>query len=433
MTRRSPLEPTRPAARKDFRFAVGLLLAACLFATPASAATITLLDGSVVKADIQSIDERGQVTVGDAIGVPDTLDLYNMRRIDLVEPGSKKATPPKLQSADTADPLTGPYLLRLADGGHTYLNTFSVADGNLSLRYAPDGKPDKMPIDRVRAVRLRSVEATKFEKQGAMFDRALADKSLTKDRLFVITKTGIRAIDGVVEAVTDKELSFIWQDTPRKLPLQRVYGFVLAMTGKPPDNLGKVAIHTVEGWLLWGRLQSLKDNTFTLAYDDGRTTDIQWSRVLHIDVRSDRLVHLSDLDPVQVEQSAIVTQALPWQRDRGVTGQPMKIGDVAFSRGLGVHAHNELVFDIGARFDTFAVTIGIDAATGGKGDCVFIVEADGRELHRQRVKGADKPRNLQLKITGVRRLTLRVETGEDLDLADHANWAEARLIKAVKP
>ena len=53
----------------------------------------------------------------------------------------------------------------------------------------------------------------------------------------------------------------------------------------------------------------------------------------------------------------------------------------------------------------------------------------GRELARQRMRGGEKPKPLNLSVAGVKRLTLAVEAGEDLDLADHADWADARLIR----
>jgi hypothetical protein len=125
-----------------------------------------------------------------------------------------------------------------------------------------------------------------------------------------------------------------------------------------------------------------------------------------------------------------VTLAMPWQRDRSVSGKPLLMSGRAYEKGLGVHARNLLRYDIGGQFDAFAATIGLDAAAEGRGDCVFVVRADGRELLRQRVRGQETPREIKLDVRGARQLTLLVEPGEDLDLADHANWANARLMKS---
>jgi len=76
-----------------------------------------------------------------------------------------------------------------------------------------------------------------------------------------------------------------------------------------------------------------------------------------------------------------------------------------------------------------AATIGIDDETDGRGDCVFKVLVDGDEKFSQRVKATDKPRAIRVPLSGASRVELIVEAGEDLDIADHANWAEARLIR----
>jgi hypothetical protein len=91
-----------------------------------------------------------------------------------------------------------------------------------------------------------------------------------------------------------------------------------------------------------------------------------------------------------------------------------------------------LTFDIRGEYDVLAATIGIDAETEGRGDCMFVVRGDGRELYRQRVRGSDEPRDIQLDVKRVRKLTLLVEPGAELDLSDHADWCDARLIRTEK-
>ena len=65
----------------------------------------------------------------------------------------------------------------------------------------------------------------------------------------------------------------------------------------------------------------------------------------------------------------------------------------------------------------------------GKGDCVFVVLADGEPLLTRRMRGNEPPEEIQLPIAGREQVTLVVEPGEGLDLADHADWCDARLIK----
>ncbi|MCH7728325.1 MAG: NPCBM/NEW2 domain-containing protein [Planctomycetes bacterium] len=100
-----------------------------------------------------------------------------------------------------------------------------------------------------------------------------------------------------------------------------------------------------------------------------------------------------------------------------------------FAKGLGTHSRCLLSFKIDSAYNIFAATIGIDAETQGRGDCVFVVLGDGKELYRQRVSGHDEPRDVQVDVAGIDQVTLLVEPGVELDLADHADWCDARFIR----
>jgi len=100
-----------------------------------------------------------------------------------------------------------------------------------------------------------------------------------------------------------------------------------------------------------------------------------------------------------------------------------------------MHATCRLTYKVNGRFTRFAATIGIDEAivraTRGKGDCVFVVTGDGKELFRQRMKGGESPKTIDVDIADVKEVTLALEMGDDpdLDLADHGNWCDARFIR----
>lgn len=64
------------------------------------------------------------------------------------------------------------------------------------------------------------------------------------------------------------------------------------------------------------------------------------------------------------------------------------------------------------------------------GSVVFVVKGDDRELFRSPVAGRDtSPIEIRVPLDGVSRLSLIVEDAGDGIAADHANWADARLLK----
>jgi hypothetical protein len=144
-------------------------------------------------------------------------------------------------------------------------------------------------------------------------------------------------------------------------------------------------------------------------------------------------LQLSDLTPVAVDEEPVVAYPRAWQRDRSVAGGPLTVGGQTFTKGIGVQAYSRLTFEAGAKFDVFTATIGIDDATAGRGDCLFVVLGDDQELFRKRMKATDAPSDLRVDIRGVKNVSLVVEPGEDLDLGDHADWCDACLIRTSAP
>jgi len=117
-------------------------------------------------------------------------------------------------------------------------------------------------------------------------------------------------------------------------------------------------------------------------------------------------------------------------------GGPLAIAGRRFESGLGVHSRTELTYEIGGEYETFVATIGLDDAVRPRGSVVFRVL--GSEILAQAatvlfdsgaVTGADPPRDVMVDVSGVRLLTLVVDYGDDLDLADAAVWGDARLLK----
>jgi NPCBM/NEW2 domain-containing protein len=161
----------------------------------------------------------------------------------------------------------------------------------------------------------------------------------------------------------------------------------------------------------------------------GGQVEFPWSAARLVDVRSNRVAFLSDLKPIEVDEATLVTLPRPWQRDKSVLGKPLTLGTRVFDKGIGVHARSALTFAAGRKYDVLAAVIGIDEQAGGKGDCVFQVLGDGQILFTQRIKGNDPPQTVNLDISPYDKITLLVEPGEGLDLADHADWCDVRFIR----
>jgi hypothetical protein len=381
--------------------AIGSVLVPVAFAQePPFKPSVILLDGqSLPLADV-AIDE-GQVS---GSGLPAGLEIDDLREMR-VAPVAASRDKPGIQVV-------------LVGGGRLSALSLTIADDKcrLSAVYA---QGLIIPLERVRAIRL---DASPLES----FDKAIAAPPADLDRIFLRIDDKVESAGGVTVGMTDEEFLFDVEGTTRKVPRSRLYGIVVAQPNAA-DEPPYVLITLRDGSTLPGRIEKLAGGTLTL--DVGASVDVPWSAVAGVSIRSRRIAYLSELKPIEVQQRSIAVIEMPWQRDRSVMGRTLTLAGRTFAKGIGVHAMSRLTFDTGEGYDELAAVIGIDAETGGKGDCIFTVLADGEVLYSRRMKGTDPPQELKLDIRGKKQVTLLVEAGAGLDLADHADWCDVRFIR----
>ena len=111
----------------------------------------------------------------------------------------------------------------------------------------------------------------------------------------------------------------------------------------------------------------------------------------------------------------------------------MTIAGRRFSRGLGTHANGKLVFNLPeARFSKFLCLVGHDEATltGGvpRSRCGLTARRLSTGAGRSIAPDlAAKP--VEVDVSGAKVLELRTLDGGDGVTSDHADWADARLVK----
>lgn len=368
------------------------------------------LDDSRIKADIDSLDEHGQLTLSNGR----TVSLMNLRRIE------------------TANAVEGPPLrttrLYLRDQSLLIVRSLTVGAEKATFDWAYQEKVT-LATDQVAGFLLAPLGADEDgqARPEPVFAEALDKRVLATDRLFAFTDEGVTTVDGALAGIDRQQVAFVWNDQRRTIGRDRVYGLALARAGRPGDHTGSMLVHLRDGSLLWGKPEAI-DQAKLSVQSSGNTWTFQWSDIARIDIRSNRMQYLSQMQPTQVNiESLFVGGAL--QRDRNFMHRPIQLAGRRYEKGLGMHSPVSATYDLDGRFDRFVATIGIDDQTDGRGDCLFKVEVDGQVRLNQRMTGSDEPRDIRIDVSGASRLRLMVEAGEDHDLADHANWADARLIR----
>lgn len=114
---------------------------------------------------------------------------------------------------------------------------------------------------------------------------------------------------------------------------------------------------------------------------------------------------------------------------KSVGGHPIRLGNKIYPHGIGTHANGEIDIDLRGGAKRFLADVGVDQEAGHRGSVRFIVDVDGKQVVKTPVlRGGDKPRRIELNLTGAREMRLIVTDAGDGNTWDHADWAGAMLI-----
>jgi hypothetical protein len=143
-----------------------------------------------------------------------------------------------------------------------------------------------------------------------------------------------------------------------------------------------------------------------------------------------RTVYLSDLKPAEYRHVPYLDLPWPYRTDRNVTGSLLRCNQRIYLKGLGVHSAARLTYLLDGSYKRFQADLGIDDSAGGRGSVGFRLFADGKpKFASGPIRGGAAPAPVSLDLTGVKRLDLVVDYGEQGDLLDHADWLNARVVK----
>jgi hypothetical protein len=160
--------------------------------------------------------------------------------------------------------------------------------------------------------------------------------------------------------------------------------------------------------LRWAGLAIAAMTLFSLAADEGRIQSV-W---------------LSKLDLSNARQG----YGKPGM-DRSVNGQPLSISGETFEHGFGTHSIGRLVIDLHGTAAHFHARVGVDDdAKPRVGTVEFSVVGDGKSLWSSGlIKSGEAAKTVDLDLTGIKTMELRVGDGGDGYDNDHADWADAKI------
>ena len=286
----------------------------------------------------------------------------------------------------------------------------------------------ELPLQTVRAIVWRDSKTVQ---------QAVSKPSADNDRVIVNVDGKPQTVAGIIEGVTKEAVRIDYKGKVRSIGIEKVNAIVLADVGYQTPSGVLASVSVVEGSQCFGAIQSWDDSpngaVVKLAIARGTTLSIPVAQVAEVQVQSDRILFLSKVEPVAVNETTDFVEPRSFQRDRSVTGGKLQIRGaddqpITFSNGIGSQATSELTYTNDKKFNRLLATVGIDLATKGRGDCQVVVKTDGVEVFNQRITGASDPLELDVDVASASRVSLLVLPGREFDLADHVVWGNAKLI-----
>ncbi len=408
-----------------FRCSVAVMFSVSV-AVAAPAVRAVHIDGTAVTGDWLG-SANGQSVLLRTIDGPHTFFLNDLSSISFKD---------RSQSTVDGRESKTPVLFYLADGGQLFGRLLPTPQGadplttrETLLAKAALGDALELPFDRLAGIKL--ARRKDFPRADELFRTAIASRLPGRDVLVTRSADEARTLRGRLESLDDTGGTFVFGRRARTFNTEKIFGIVLAggVAGKQPQ-IHQVTLRLVDGSVFSGKIERADDESVRVKTSLGLITELPLDDVASIHVHSDRIVYVSDLSPSGKRVEGLLHRPWPVRFDRGVSGGPLSIGGRTFARGLGVHSFTRLEFEIGGVYETLVATIGIDDSARPRGNVVFRVLGDSNVLFDSgEVTGVDPPRDIIVDVSGVAELTLIVDYGAELDLADAAVWGDARLLK----
>lgn len=407
------------------------------------------LDARSIEVGLVEITERGVVRY-DLNGVEGSIALDDVM-----------ALAPAAGGRTSASTLPSNALVfYLADGGvlRGALLDPDKAAPRLLLVDLGQGHVARISFGSLSGIRTRQAKIAIVEKT---FQRRLASRRAGRDTLVLARKGKAVVVPGSLESLTPEGWTFRLGGRTRSAGLDEAYGFVLGAQLVAPKVLpARVVLRNRNRFT--ARILSADRGALHLDAGLLGNMTLPWEMIRRLDLRSERVVYLSDLTPSRVKQHTLLGTSWPMMPDRNVTGGPIRLGGKTYAKGLGVHAFTSLSYELGGAYERFSAVVGVDDSMAPNGSVVFRVKLDDRlvfdssdraqgrkqdrnttqeenkasparsasEARDNILRGGGIPRSVSVDVRGGHRLTLECDSADELDLSDHGDWAGAILIRS---
>ncbi len=328
------------------------------------------------------------------------------------------------------EPTSG-VIVRFTDGGRLWVDSVEIKSGQATLHSKELGTLS-LPAEAIRSLRFLKAENTKLTAEW----EKLLNRNLQSDAIVVSkeSRKGDRRkildhIAGAVGDIQNQTVQFLLENEVLQIKQEKLFGILFYRRKKPLSET------SFQCRLLLKQCGSLPALNVTTT-DDKLTATVLWGRLTvplsavdSIDYSLGNVRFLSELKPSRVDYTPYFDIVWKFKRDRNLDGGRLQLDGRTFQHGLCIHSRTVLEYDLNGEYRRLWAVTGIDQAVRPLGHVHLVLEGDGRKLYDSTVTGTDPPRVLDLDVSGVDTLRITVDFGKFMDIADHLDLCDAKLLK----
>jgi hypothetical protein len=251
--------------------------------------------------------------------------------------------------------------------------------------------------------------------------RLVIDEETKKRDLNVLTVT-IGDADAKGETIQYRTLG----GEKKKAQLSKVDGMIFFRPN--PNELPTICqVFDTDGNQLMANKLSAENGSYKITTVTGAALTYEKAGLARLDYNINKLNYLSDLAPVDVTErsgSGLITR---YRKDKNLDNDAIRMKGKTYAKGLSMHAYTELKYDLKRKYKEFRFTLGVDDQIPGNSKALVTIVCDGVKVFSQQVNRTKDPKDVVIKVKGVKDLEITVSSDNVLDLHDHATLADAKV------
>jgi hypothetical protein len=378
----------------------------------------SLLDGRTVQGQLVELSPAG-VLLETPLG-RESLPAAELAGLEPVGTAEFSSAPPRVW-------------VELIDGSRLAAHGYSVSGGRAVVSLV-EGAEIRLPAARVAAVRLRPPEGELAQRW-----QEIAAAEHTGDVLVVRRQKTLDFLTGVLGDVDEEKVAFKLDGERLSVRRNRIEGWIYFHPPAQPlpkafCRLATASGHSIEVQSVQLPRAGSAEEPWQVTTPAGVSLRVAAGHVARIEFA---VQYLSDLEPERANWSDYVSaaSAIPVlaelyapRRNRGFLSNELQLDGRKFAKGLALRSRSELVWRLAGTHRRLTAIAGIDDAVRPRGSVRLVIQGDARTLLETTLTGQTPPLAIDLDISGVRRLLILVDFGDDLDISDFLNICDARLI-----